>query len=200
MNFNDTKEEIIGKPRRFLKKTFDRFIRIRGTPREIALGFAMGIFISLTPTMGIQIWTALFLAALFKLNKIAAVAGVWITNPLTAPALYGMTYLTGAKILGFEKIQPFSLELSLSNLQTLIAKAPTVFGAMIVGGIAIGIPLAVLAYYLSFYLVRSYQPKVKARIARRKARRAESKAKAKTPSRKKRQKKKKSLSADAFGD
>ncbi|WP_419661268.1 DUF2062 domain-containing protein [Desulfosarcina variabilis] len=36
----------------FLKKLYQRFTRIRGNPREIAPGFALGLFISFSPTMG----------------------------------------------------------------------------------------------------------------------------------------------------
>jgi uncharacterized protein (DUF2062 family) len=193
MDSNPIKQAIIDKPQQFLRKTFDRFIRIRGNPRDIAFGFAMGLFIGISPTMGIQIWSAVFIAALLKWNKIAAAAGVWITNPLTAPAIYGMTYLTGAKILGFEKLQQFSLELSISNLQALIVKAPKVFGAMIVGGIAVGIPLAVIAYYVTFYLVQHYQSRVKEKIIRQKTKLSNTKTELKIRLQKKRKRKKRTI-------
>lgn len=193
MDSNPIKQVIINKPRQFLQKTFDRFVRIRGNPRDIALGFALGIFIGFSPTMGIQIWSAVFIAALLKWNKIAAATGVWITNPLTATAIYGMTYVTGAKILGFEKLQQFTLELSISNLQTLIAKAPKVFGAMIVGGIAMGTPLAVIAYYIAFYLVQHYQSRVKEKIIRQKAKLSNTKTKLKDRLQKRRKKNKRTI-------
>jgi uncharacterized protein (DUF2062 family) len=77
-------------------KTYERFLKIRGTPREIGLGFAIGLFVGMSPTMGFQMAIAVFLAAVFKWNKISAAAAVWITNPVTAPIIYGVTYFIGA--------------------------------------------------------------------------------------------------------
>jgi uncharacterized protein (DUF2062 family) len=83
-------------------RAYERFVKIRGQPREIALGFALGIFIGMTPTMGIQMPIAVFLAAILKWSKISAVFGVWITNPFTSPFIYGITYIVGAKLLGLK--------------------------------------------------------------------------------------------------
>jgi uncharacterized protein (DUF2062 family) len=81
------------------KKIYERFLKIRGRPREIALGFALGLFIGMTPFMGIQMASAAFLAELFKWNKFSAATGAWITNPLTAPLIYSINYLIGARLL-----------------------------------------------------------------------------------------------------
>ena len=89
-------------PRNALRRVYERFIRIRGQPREIALGFALGLFIGMTPTMGIQMPIAVFFAALLKWSKISAAFGVWVTNPLTAPVIYAVTYFVGASVLGLE--------------------------------------------------------------------------------------------------
>ena len=34
------------------KKAYSRFVKIRGNPREIALGFALGLFVGMSPFMG----------------------------------------------------------------------------------------------------------------------------------------------------
>ncbi|MBN2643849.1 MAG: DUF2062 domain-containing protein [Desulfuromonadaceae bacterium] len=82
------------------KLLFLRFIRLRGEPDEIAKGFALGIFIGMTPTMGFQMAIAVFFAMLLKENKFAAALAVWISNPLTAPFIYGTQYETGRFLLG----------------------------------------------------------------------------------------------------
>ena len=58
----------------------------------------------MTPTMGIQMPIAVFVAALFKWSKISAAFGVWITNPITSPLIYGLTYIVGAKLLGLKSM------------------------------------------------------------------------------------------------
>ncbi|MEA3464587.1 MAG: DUF2062 domain-containing protein [Thermodesulfobacteriota bacterium] len=80
-----------------------RLLRLRASPDEIAKGFALGIFIGMTPTLGFQIIIAVSVAILLKQNKIAAAIGVWISNPLTAPFIYAVEYETGRFILGMER-------------------------------------------------------------------------------------------------
>jgi uncharacterized protein (DUF2062 family) len=138
-----------------MRQGFDRFIRLRGSPKEIAYGFAIGILISLTPTMGIQTPTVIILSAIFKWNKISAIMGVWITNAFTAPFIYGITYMTGAKILNYDNVQP--IDFSLSTFVSLLKSAPEMFLAMAVGGIIWGIPLSLLSYFIAYFSVRKYQ-------------------------------------------
>ena len=45
------------------KKTYSRFLKIRGNPKEIALGFALGLFVGMSPFMGAHTIIAVFLAA-----------------------------------------------------------------------------------------------------------------------------------------
>ncbi len=95
------------------KLNFLRFVRLRGTPEEVAKGFALGIFIGMTPTFGVQMPLAFFFAWLLRENKLAAIIGVWITNPLTAPFIYASQYEFGRLLLGMERLslpQAYSLE------------------------------------------------------------------------------------------
>ncbi|OQW99338.1 MAG: hypothetical protein BWK80_63145 [Desulfobacteraceae bacterium IS3] len=141
---------------------------MRGEPREIALGFALGIFIGMSPTMGFQMPIAVFFAAIFRYNKVSAAMGVWITNPLSAPFLYGITYLIGAKLIGIREIIPISGEFDITTLKILLSKAPEIVWALIVGGIVTGIPLAVISYYLCYSAVQRYQDDIKRRLAKQK--------------------------------
>ncbi|UCD77406.1 MAG: DUF2062 domain-containing protein [Desulfobacterales bacterium] len=169
------KENLVG----IIRRVYERFIRIRGAPREVALGFALGIFVGMTPTMGVQTPIAVFLAALFKWSKLSAAVGVWISNPLTAPVIYGVTYLTGAKLMSLDPVFNMSLSPTWSTLKAMLQKAPRAFGAMTVGGAIIGLPLAVASYYLSYAAVEKYQKDVKEKLARQKAKLAGTKEKVK---------------------
>ncbi|MGD8291566.1 MAG: DUF2062 domain-containing protein [Desulfobacterales bacterium] len=153
-----------------IRRIYERLIKIRGRPREISLGFALGIFIGMTPTMGIQMPIAVFVAALFKWSKISAAFGVWITNPFTAPFIYGITYFVGAKLLGLKATLILPEAFTWSIIKEMLKKAPVIFGAMTLGGILIGIPLAVLSYYLLFAAIKKYQESVKKKVAAQKAR------------------------------
>jgi uncharacterized protein (DUF2062 family) len=160
-------------------RLYERFIMIRGAPREVALGFALGIFVGMTPTVGVQTPIAIFFAALFKWSKLASAIGVWISNPLTVPIIYGVTYVTGAKLLNLEPVVNMPLSPTWSTLKAMLQKAPQAFGAMTVGGILLGIPLAIISYYLSYAAVDKYQKDVKEKLARQKAKLADTKEKVK---------------------
>lgn len=169
----------------FLKKTYERLLKIRGEPKQIALGFAMGLFVGMTPTIGFQILIAIFFAALFKWNKISAAIGVWITNPITAPFIYSVNYFVGAKIYGIKKNYSFADDLSVSTISAMFQKTSKILYALIIGGIVLGLPLAVAGYYFSFNAVRKYREDLKYKIADKKARFVERRKKRKRAKKKK---------------
>ncbi len=155
-----------------LLKTYDRFVKIRGNPREIALGFALGLFVGMSPTLGIQMAIAIFIAALFKWNKISAAIGVWISNPLTAPFLYSLTYFAGAKLLGVNNTINSSGTIGDTPFYTMLLKAPEILWAATLGGIVLGLPVAVSGYFFAYTAVSRYQEDIKRKLAERKARKA----------------------------
>ncbi|MFC1850700.1 DUF2062 domain-containing protein [candidate division CSSED10-310 bacterium] len=154
--------------KRYFFRTYSRFLKIRGNPREVALGFALGLFIGMSPTLGIQMPLAIFIAALLKWNKISAASGVWITNPITAPFIYSATYFIGSKVLELRKSFIPPDEFSFSTLLLMINKAPFILFSLCIGGIILGIPLAILGYYLSFFALKRYQGKITLSVRRKK--------------------------------
>jgi len=153
-----------------LKKAYHRFLKIRGNPSEIALGFALGVFVSLTPFMGLHTAIAVPLAALFKWNKFSAALAVWISNPISAPFIYGITYYVGAKVLlipdGY-KLLP--VEFSLDALFYTIQSAPEIIGILTVGGIVVGLPLAAIGYYFSLKAIIEYRESIRRKLEEKKA-------------------------------
>jgi len=151
-----------------IQKGYERFLKIRGKPREIALGLALGLFVAMSPTMGFQMIIAIFFATLLKWNKIAAAISVWLTNPITAPFIYSITYLIGAKLLGTASLKALPKELSFSTIYALLQKAPEIILAMTIGGMIIGLPLAIIGYYFSYSALHKYQKDIKGKIKRKK--------------------------------
>ncbi|MFH1981272.1 MAG: DUF2062 domain-containing protein [Pseudomonadota bacterium] len=151
-----------------IRKTYERFLKIRGTPREIALGFALGLFVGMSPTMGFQMAIAVFLAALFKLNKISAAAAVWITNPVTAPIIYGMTYFVGAHMIGMPEITLTPEAFSVTSFITFFKQTPRIFWAMTLGGVVIGVPVAIAGYVMVHSAVDKYQRDIRQKLTEKK--------------------------------
>ena len=171
MNRSTPTSHVSGKRRTLLapvKKAYERFLKIRGHPREIALGFALGLLVGMTPFMGLHTVVAVAVAALLKWNKISAAISVWITNAVTAPIIYSVSYLVGAWLMGIEKAFQLKDIKSISAIHELILKTPEIVWAMMVGGMVIGLPLAVTGYYVAFSITSRYQEEIKAKIARSK--------------------------------
>lgn len=126
-----------------------RFVRLRGLPEEIAKGVALGIFIGMTPTFGFQMAIALFFAYLLKENRLAAILGVWITNPVTAPIIYAIEYEMGRLLLGMERVHlPHEL-----TLKAYTELGWNVLSPLWVGGTLAGLILGALSYFLTLRMV-----------------------------------------------
>ena len=148
----------------FFRRLYERFLKIRGNPREIARGFALGLFIGFSPTMGFQIVVAVFLAAVLKCNKFAAAVGVQVTNPLTAPFVYSVTYVIGAKLIGLEKAFVWRDLFTPTKIVALIETAPRIILALTIGGVVVGIPVTVAGYFFSYRALAAYQDRIKAAL------------------------------------
>lgn len=149
--------------RGFVRYFYDRFIRLHGSPEEVARGAAVGFFVAMTPTMGIQTLLAVPVAAFFRINKIAAAATVWLTNPVTAPFIYGFNYMVGAKLLGYPLKAVF---FSNPSWETFWYSGRHVFLSLAVGGILTGIIAGLVGYFVTLVMVRAAREK--ARRLRRK--------------------------------
>ncbi len=136
---------------RQFKLNLIRLVRLRAEPDAIARGMALGLFVGMTPTFGIQMFLALFFAFLFRQNKIAALIGVWITNPFTAPFIYGLEYEVGRIFLSMPRPHAplqFTLE-ALTELGWQFA-APLSLGSLV-----LGIPFSLIGYALTLRFIPS---------------------------------------------
>jgi uncharacterized protein (DUF2062 family) len=126
-----------------------KFVRLRGLPEEIAKGVALGIFIGMTPTFGFQMAIALFFAYLLKENRLAAILGVWVTNPATAPFIYAIEYEIGRILLGLPRAK-LPAEFSWGAYADL---GWNIMYPMWIGGLVAGVILGALSYFITLRLV-----------------------------------------------
>ncbi len=146
------------------KELFNRLVTIRGNPKEIALGFALGLFVGMSPTIGFQMIIAVFFAIVLKWNKFSAALAVWISNPVTAPVLYGSTYYLGTKVIFWKEFTNMPEELTFDAFIKLIQQAPEIFGLMTVGGIVSGIPISIAGYYFAYHGIVNYRKNIKTKL------------------------------------
>lgn len=75
-----------------------------------SMAFFVGLFVAFMPIPGQMVVAAAF-AVLFRCNLPLSVGLVWITNPVTLPAVFFLAYKLGAMIIGVP-LQPLQFELS----------------------------------------------------------------------------------------
>jgi hypothetical protein len=63
-----------------IKHWMNRTKALNGEPRYAAMGMAVGIFVSATPTIPFQTLIAVALAFIMRGSKAAAAVGVWLSN------------------------------------------------------------------------------------------------------------------------
>ncbi len=128
-----------------IRQFIARFKQLNGDPHYVALGMAIGVFISVTPTIPFHTVIALSLAFILRGSKAAAAIGVWFSNPVTIPFFYKGSYDVGVSILG--NSAPFSTEYE--SILELLKLGADVTIAMITGGIILGILPAIAAYFIT---------------------------------------------------
>ena len=137
-----------------------RFKQLNGDPHYVALGMAIGVFISVTPTIPFHTVIALALAFILRGSKAAAAIGVWFSNPLTIPFFYKGSYDLGMSILG--NSAPFSTEYE--SILELLKLGADVTIAMITGGVILGILPGIAAYFITRRIFIKLRLRKKSRI------------------------------------
>ncbi len=128
-----------------IREFFERVKKLHGDPHYIAMGMAIGVFISITPTMPFHTVIAIALAFILRGSKAAAALGVWFCNPISAPFLYLGSYKTGMFLLGHSA--PFDTKYE--SVLELIKLGMDATIAMIAGGIILGILPGIAAYFIT---------------------------------------------------
>ncbi|MBI2370521.1 MAG: DUF2062 domain-containing protein [Deltaproteobacteria bacterium] len=85
--------------RRTLRYCYIKVVRINDSPRKVALGLALGVFLGIFPTFGIGFLFAILLATLFRWNKAAALLGGLVMNPITSPFFWSLSATLGGVIV-----------------------------------------------------------------------------------------------------
>lgn len=137
-----------------------RFLRLKGDPRSIARGAALGTFIGVTPTLPFHTIATLLVAPLIRANLVAAFLTGWLAcNPLTYFFQYYFSWRIGSSLtpydLSWQRIKTVmdillsgaGFQASFTALTTLGLDAVIV---MVLGGSILAIPFTVAAYVLTF--------------------------------------------------
>ena len=144
-----------------LKSVARRLVNLRASPHEIALGCAIGAFVSVTPLLGVQTILAVLLATLLRGNVPASIVGTFVGNPLSWPFIWASTYAMGLQIVGFEgMLDPATFQHNMLLVwAAVIEHSPQLLDAtvtllwplvwpMLAGSIPLGLLTGAVVYYI----------------------------------------------------
>jgi uncharacterized protein (DUF2062 family) len=135
-------------------------------PHRLALGLAIGIFITFTPTVGFQMALVVFFAWLLRANKAVGLPIVWISNPATIVPIFYACYRLGRLVLGQDGVG-FQWWAELWNSEGSWWSQVTFYwqrfmeiaAPLWVGSLVVAVFAGYLTYYISYYAIYGYRMK-----------------------------------------
>ncbi len=156
----------------YFKDKFRSIFQVQDSPHHIAMAFAVGVFMGISPFLGLHYIGGFFLAWLFRLNKLVAMVGVTVNNPWTIVPICTFCAWFGAKLLGIKQILPEvdwgsisfstvlawlkSLVTDFDNVMKLINDLWPLIKAFFVGSLVIGTISAIASYFIIRLLITRY--------------------------------------------
>ncbi|MCX5952529.1 MAG: DUF2062 domain-containing protein [Cyanobacteria bacterium] len=120
-----------------LRKAITWMRRQEGSPGHQARGLAIGVFIGCLPIFGLQMLVSLGLANAMRGNRFLAMAGTWISNPITNLPLFWLSYQLGSLLMGPGAAGLQLKDLNPDNLAGLgwAFSIRLILGSVLVGGL-----------------------------------------------------------------
>ncbi len=148
-----------------LRGALQAILHIQDTPHRTALAFGLGVLIAFSPFLGIHTGLALGVAFLFRLSRVAILAGAWTNNPWTLAPMYMAGTALGCGMFG---VSPESLEAVDWSLrgrafyEALWEGLRPLVVPFVVGNTVLGVVAGVVAYGLVRSLLERRQPAAEA--------------------------------------
>jgi uncharacterized protein len=141
-----------------MRKSFMNVVSINNTPHSIALGFAIGTFIAIFPTMGLDIPIAFLVALLYKkVNKLSLFGSFIFWNPIFSIPIMMLSYQIGDFLFGSFPVTAFDSSL-LNHLLD--------FGRRFAVGLAIcAVFISIISYFLVRMIAEIYQRRQKVKLS-----------------------------------
>ena len=149
------------KPRDFTKKALSKSIKQHfyeqiGNPRysnfNLALSVAFGVFMGIIPIWGYQLASAIFLAYVFKLNKVIVAIAANISLPPIIPFILLASVKIGELILGVKTGLNFHSEITFEVIKSLLK-------VYVVGSIVLATLLSIFSGLISLLLLTIFRKK-----------------------------------------
>jgi len=135
-----------------LRDKLSAVFSVKDSPQKIAVSFAIGIFLGMSPLLGLHTVLGIAAAWIFRLNKFVTIVGVYITNPWTIVPIYTFATWFGAKLLGIDKIIP-DINWNDISFSYLMNEMRHLLLPFVVGTTLVGILSSIAGYIIIYHAV-----------------------------------------------
>lgn len=146
-----------------------KLLRADDPPHKLALGMAIGIFWTFTPTIGLQTILVLFSAWLLRANKAVGLPVVWISNFATMIPIFYICYEIG-RLATWETPVPASWWMELANpdvaegffsvMQFYWGKLYSILVPLWIGSLIVATVTGTMAYVITYYGIIFYRIRI----------------------------------------
>jgi len=126
-------------------------LQVDDSPDRVALAFGAGMFIAFFPVVGTHTVVGLVVAFLFRLNRVAVLAGAWMSNPWTIGPMLTAGTLVGCALLGVPPTSLGAVDWSLKGrafYDSLVLGFRPLVWPFVVGNLLTGAAAGVTAYFV----------------------------------------------------
>ncbi len=144
-----------------IRDKLSAILSIKDSPRKIAVSFAVGVFIGMSPILGLHTVLGIIVSWIFRLNKFVTIVGVYITNPWTIIPIYTFATWFGAKLIGSEDILP-SIDWANISISMILNEMGHILLPFVIGSTTIGFLSAIASYFIIYSIVKRNRQNIEA--------------------------------------
>ena len=139
----------------WLNQLYGELVAVTDTPHQVAISFALGVFLGILPFTGVL--AAISLAYIFKLNKPAAILGSALTNTWLGLIVLGFAMQVGGMCLGLSEADikaQWQILVHNFHFNDLISFAfLKILLAITIGYVVLSFIFAVVGYFLALIII-----------------------------------------------
>jgi uncharacterized protein (DUF2062 family) len=153
----------------YFRDKFRAVFQVKDTPHRIALAFAVGVFMGISPLIGLHYIGGFLFAWLFRLNKLVTLIGVSVNNPWTIVPISSFSVWVGAKLIGLKQVLPevdwgnitltsiISKFTDMDKFIYLMKELMPLIASFFIGSFVICILAAIASYFIILILAARYR-------------------------------------------
>jgi len=133
-----------------IRTKLDDALRKHHTPKQVAGSFALGVFITSLPTLGVGVLLFFVVVSVSaSVSKVAIFASVLVLNPAVKWSVYGLSFWIGTVLVGpLNTASVFEISLSVT---------PDVLFRLLLGNLVVATVLSVVAYAVAHRFTVKYR-------------------------------------------